>query len=138
MEELMELIEHIAEGDTVLAYILRQELAPTGTMFLTPEGSNVQVGFVVYPAGAEIPGHLHRPIERQIRGTFEVLVVKKGRCEVDIYTDNRKLVTTRELRPGDVLVALKGGHGFRLLEDTVFLEIKQGPYSGTEEKERVL
>jgi hypothetical protein len=29
-----------------------------------------------------------------------------------------------------------GGHGFRMLEDTVLLEIKQGPYSGIQEKVR--
>ena len=28
-----------------------------------------------------------------------------------------------------------GGHGFCMLEDTVLLEIKQGPYTGLEEKE---
>ena len=29
-----------------------------------------------------------------------------------------------------------GGHGFRQLAEAVFLEIKQGPYPGVEEKER--
>jgi len=28
-----------------------------------------------------------------------------------------------------------GGHGFRMQEDTVLLEIKQGPYLGLGEKE---
>jgi hypothetical protein len=37
---------------------------------------------------------------------------------------------------GDVVVLLDGGHGFRMLEDTVLLEIKQGPYSGLGEKEQ--
>jgi hypothetical protein len=34
------------------------------------------------------------------------------------------------------MVAVNGGHGFRVLEDTVLLEIKQGPYPGGAEKER--
>jgi hypothetical protein len=29
-----------------------------------------------------------------------------------------------------------GGHGFRMLEDTLLLEVKQGPYLECEEKER--
>ena len=29
-----------------------------------------------------------------------------------------------------------GGHGFRMIEDTVLFEIKQGPYGGPAEKER--
>jgi hypothetical protein len=28
-----------------------------------------------------------------------------------------------------------GGHGFHMLEDTVLLEVKQGPYTGIDEKE---
>ena len=57
-------------------------------------------------------------------GTFEVLVVKKGRCQIHIYNDDRELVATRELHTGDVMLMVGGGHGFRMLKDTVFLEIK--------------
>jgi len=63
-------------------------------------------------------------------------VVQRGRCLMDIYNDGRELVATRELQAGDVMLIVGGGHGFRMLEDTVFLEIKQGPYTGLEEKER--
>jgi len=34
------------------------------------------------------------------------------------------------------MLMVTGGHGFRMLENTVFLEVKQGPYTGLEEKER--
>jgi quercetin dioxygenase-like cupin family protein len=91
---------------------------------------------VVYPAGGEIARHTHRPLERHLVGTSEVLVVKAGHCLIDTYNDDRELVATRELHPGDVILMVGGGHGFRMLEDTVFLEIKQGPYTGLEEKER--
>jgi hypothetical protein len=57
-------------------------------------------------------------------------VVQKGRCEVDVYDDTRTVVATRELEAGDILIAVRGGHGFRVVEDTVLLEIKQGPYPG--------
>ena len=46
------------------------------------------------------------------------------------------LVATRELLPGDIMLMVGGGHGFRMLEDTVLLEVKQGPYTGLDEKER--
>lgn len=66
-----------------------------------------------------------------------MLVVKKGRCQIDIYKDDRELVATRELHTGDVMLMVGGGHGFRMLvEDTVFLEIKQGPCTGLDEKEQ--
>ena len=132
----MDFFEQIAWLDRPLAYIIRRELTPAATTFLTPSDLPQQLGFVVYPAGGEIKPHLHRPLERTIRGTSEVLVVKKGRCELDIYNHSQERVATRELREGDILLLIDGGHGFRLLEDTVFLEIKQGPYTGFDEKER--
>jgi quercetin dioxygenase-like cupin family protein len=119
-----------------LAYVVRAAEDPRETTFVTPDEANLQVGFVVYPAGGEIARHSHRPIERTILGTSEVLVVRMGRCELDIYDEAQTLVTTRELREGDVMVMVGGGHGFRLTEDTVLLEVKQGPYTGPDEKER--
>jgi quercetin dioxygenase-like cupin family protein len=129
-------IETIAVGDQILAYIAHGGPPPDRTTFWTPGECNLQVGQVVYPAGGEIAKHIHLPIERRIIGTTEVLVVQRGRCEVDVYTEDQRLVTTRELQVGDILIAVSGGHGFRVLEDTVLLEIKQGPYPGGAEKER--
>lgn len=132
----MEPVEHITWDDKPLAYIIRAEMNPEKTTFLTPPEFNLQVGFVVYPTGGEIARHVHRPLERNIIGTSEVLVIKRGRCQIDIYNDNRELVATRELRAGDIMLMVGGGHGFRMLEETVLLEIKQGPYISPEEKER--
>jgi len=132
----MEFIEKITWRDVPLAYIIRSKLNPTQTTFLTPLEFKQQVGFVVYPAGGEIQRHVHRPLERHLVGTSEVLIVRRGRCEIDIYDNGRELVATRELRQGDIMLMVDGGHGFRMLEDTVFLEVKQGPYTGLDEKER--
>ena len=132
----MEYVEQIAYGEKPLAVIIRAAMRPAKTTFMTPPEFKQQVGFIVYPAGGEIQRHDHRPLERHLLGTSEVLVVQRGRCEIDIYNDNRELVATRELRLGDIMLMVGGGHGFRMLEETVFLEIKQGPYTGEDEKQR--
>jgi hypothetical protein len=132
----MEHVEHICWEGKPLAYLIRAALLPGKTTFLTPDEFKQQVGFVVYPRGGVIARHTHRDIARHIVGTSEVLVVRKGRCEIDIYNDQRALVATRELRTGDIMLMVSGGHGFRMLEDTVLLEVKQGPYTGLDEKER--
>jgi hypothetical protein len=129
-------IEPISHNGVVLAYLLRYGELPERTTFWTPDDAKLQVGHVVYPAGSEIPRHAHLPFERTIVGTGEVLLVQRGRCEVDVYDDDRRVVATRELCVGDVLIAVTGGHGFRVIEDTVLLEIKQGPYAGGADKER--
>ena len=128
--------EWIERNGKPLAFIIRASVMPDKTEFLTPNDFKQQVGFVVYPKGGEIKRHVHLPLERHLVGTSEVLILKKGRAEIDIYDDDRTLVTTRELRTGDIMLMVGGGHGFRMLEDTVFLEVKQGPYTGIDEKER--
>jgi hypothetical protein len=132
----MEPIERILQGSQPLAYIIRAGFALDRTTFFTPPEFKQQVGFVVYPAGGEIARHVHLPLERHLVGTSEVLVLRSGRCLIDIYGEDRSLVATRELQEGDIMLMVGGGHGFRMLEDTVFLEVKQGPYTGLEEKER--
>jgi quercetin dioxygenase-like cupin family protein len=129
-------IESVEHNGTLLAIIVRAELKPLRTMFLTTNDLPQQLGLVVYPQGGEVARHYHRPIERQIVGTSEVILVRSGRCLLDLYDRDLELAQTRELGAGDVVLLVAGGHGFRMLEDTVLLEVKQGPYLGLDEKER--
>lgn len=132
----MEHFEQIWCPSGPLAYIVRAQFAPAKTQFMTPNEFNQQVGFIVYPEGGVIPRHVHRRIERKVFSTSEVLILRSGRCEMDVYDNDKQLVATRELSQGDVVILISGGHGFRVTEDAVFLEVKQGPYTGLEEKER--
>lgn len=129
-------VEVIEKDGKPLTYIVRTSRLPTQTTFLTPPELLQQVGFVVYPEGGEVARHVHRLIERRVVGTAEVVLVQQGRCMLDVYSDVKELVASRELAPGDLMLLVGGGHGFRMLADTVLLEIKQGPYTGLEEKER--
>jgi hypothetical protein len=131
-----DLVEKIYWKEQCLAYIIKASFLPEQTTFLTPPEYKQQVGYVVYPAGGQIQRHVHRPLERHLVGTSEVLMIRQGCCEVDLYNDERQLVATRELREGDIMLMVGGGHGFRMLDDTVLLEVKQGPYTGIDEKER--
>jgi hypothetical protein len=129
-------VEVIEKDGKPLTYIVRTSHLPSQTTFLTPPELLQQVGFVVYPEGGEVARHVHRLIERRVVGTAEVVLVQQGRCMLDVYSDVKELVASRELGPGDLMLLVGGGHGFRMLADTVLLEIKQGPYTGLEEKER--
>lgn len=128
-------IEIIRAGEKVLCYLIRGSLEPVQTTFITPPDARQQVGFIVYPAGGAIARHTHRALERHVIGMSEVLVVRSGRCHLHIYTEAHAHVATRELEPRDVVVLVNGGHGFTVDEDTVLLEIKQGPYLGDQDKE---
>ena len=128
-------VEHITSDGKSLAYIISAEINPLRTTFLTPPDLKQQVGFVVYPAGGEVRRHVHRALERHLVGTSEVIIVRRGRCQIDIYNDDRQLVASREIGAGDIMLMTGGGHGFKMHEDTVLLEVKQGPYTGVDEKE---
>lgn len=131
----MDPIEIIAWRGQSLVYIIRANYLPNETTFVTPPDCMQQVGYIVYRAGGRIKRHVHRELERHLVGTSEVLVVRCGHCELEIYNEERELVSTRQLHQGDIAVMVSGGHGFRMMKDTVLLEIKQGPYTGIEEKE---
>jgi mannose-6-phosphate isomerase-like protein (cupin superfamily) len=117
-----------------LCYVIRGKTQPEQTTFITQPDAKQQVGFIVYPKGGVIARHIHRPLERHIIGMSEVLVVRSGHCQIEVYDQLESLVTVRDLYQNDVVVMVGGGHGFKVLEDTVLLEIKQGPYLGAEDK----
>lgn len=119
-----------------LVYLIRGEMSPGKTTFFTPADSNFQLGFVVYPADGEVVRHVHKQFDRHITGTAELIMIKTGHCEIDIYNNEKEFVTTRELAPGDIVLTVSGGHGFRMNEDTTLIEVKQGPYAGDDDKER--
>ena len=128
--------EPIGDGETVFAYLVRAGRSPAATTFLTPDSLPLQLGFIVYPRGGEVARHYHQPVARALRTTTEVLIVQRGRCELDIYDAACRPVATRTLHEGDVVLLCAGGHGLRMTEDTVLLEVKQGPYTGVAEKVR--
>lgn len=119
-----------------MAYLIRGREDPVRTTFPVPATVPLQVGFVVYPAGGKVARHEHVPIERRLDKTCEVLVVRSGSCEIDLYDQHRRLVATETLEKDDVILLVDGGHGLRMNTDTVLLEVKQGPYTGLAEKER--
>jgi len=130
------LVECIRHGGQVIAHIVRADRTAAETEFITSPEDKQQVGFIVYPAGGRIARHVHRPVRREVVGMSEVLLVRRGRVEVDFYTQAEQYVATRVLEQGDLVVLVTGGHGFTCLEDTVLLEVKQGPYVGPGEKKR--
>lgn len=126
----------VSDQGVALAYFVSAQWTPEKTEFLTPSDFGQQMGMIVYAAGQEITPHVHLPITRQVEGTSECIVVRKGRCVIDIYNGNKEFISSHELFAGDIVLLLGGGHGFRMLEDTVLFEVKQGPYAGDRDKAR--
>jgi hypothetical protein len=131
----MDDVEIISANGQVLCYVIPRNIHPQKTTFITPPDGKQQVGFIVYPKNGVIARHFHKPLERHIVGMAEVVMVRSGYCQIEVYDESLSLVARRDLYEGDVVLMVGGGHGFQIKEDTVLLEIKQGPYLGVEDKE---
>ena len=130
------MVEKIEHGGRLLALILRADFQPDGIEFYTDNESAQQLGAMAWRKGRVIQPHLHNLVERTVSRTQEVLVIRKGKVRVDLFDESKNYLESRILDEGDIILLASGGHGFTMLEDAVMVEIKQGPYTGLEEKER--
>lgn len=113
----------------VLAVLVRPEVAPPKVQFFTPPDWPLQVGRICYPAGHAIRPHRHNPVPRSGAGTMEVLYVQAGHLALLLW-DGTALRHRVSVAAGSLIILPLGStHGFEILEPTVLLECKNGPYT---------
>ena len=134
MEE--QFVETIMDGLEPIALIIKAQFDKPGLHFFTPLNFSQQVAHMRHPAGHKIAPHVHNPVNRQVLYTQEVLLVRKGRLRVNLFASTRKLLGSRVLESGDVILLCGGGHSIEMLEETSMIEVKQGPYTGDNDKTR--
>jgi hypothetical protein len=128
--------EFVCHEGRPYALIIHGGMQPEATTFLTDDEHLLQVGFIVRKGGEPILPHLHLEAIRKVNETWEFLWVRQGSTTVTLYSSDRQPIAQRLLRQGDAILLMGGGHGFEVHEDLVLLEIKQGPFVGTLDKER--
>jgi len=128
------MIEKIEINSKIIAIIVRKNFREPGINFFTPNDYSQQLAFMSHPLGKEIQPHIHKKVQREVNYTQETLFIRKGKLQVDFYTDEKEYLESRTLESGDVILLIKGGHGFKVLEDLEMFEVKQGPYAGDEDK----
>jgi len=129
-------VERIENDGLLLAVILYHQFQEDGIHFFTPSDLSQQLAYMKHPAGKQIKAHVHNPVPREVHFTQEVLVIRRGRLRVDFYNNDQIYLESRILVDGDVILLAEGGHGFEVLDDIEMIEIKQGPYTGDEDKTR--
>ena len=126
-------VEKIMDMDLILAIVIRGEDWEEGLNFISSEEDYQQVGIWGYNKGKKLTPHIHLIKPREVLRTQEVVFVKEGRIQADIYTEKEKFLKSVELKKGDAIILLNGGHGYEILEDnTKVLEVKNGPYVGAD------
>lgn len=127
---MIEKIEH--EGE-LLALIVRDSYNNDGLNFVTGEEHSFQVGMHNVFKGTRYRAHKSRPFGA-IEGlkSNKIYYVKEGKVGVDVYDKQNKKINYISLNKGDLMIFFEGAHGLDVLEDSKFIEIKQGPYRGVE------
>lgn len=123
-------VEHIQHGDDTVAIIFYNQPIDLGVHFYVEDKNSLQVGKQLRLKGEQIKPHQHLAVKMQKEETLqEVLYIEKGRVKINFYNDHWKEIDSKVLSQGDMILLIKGGHGFEMLEETVMIEVKQGPYN---------
>jgi mannose-6-phosphate isomerase-like protein (cupin superfamily) len=134
--EYSHMIERISHAGKELAVIIRNKYQKDGIDFFTPSDYSQQLGYMKRPTGYVIAAHIHHRVPSESMLTSEVLFVKSGRVRVDFYSQEQTYLESSILERGDVILLALCGHGFEMLEDSEIIEVKQGPYTGDQDKIR--
>ena len=101
---------------------------------LSSEHDLLQVAVKKLNYGNNVAAHKHKLKERITTGTQETWIVLQGKIKANIFNTEDTFIQSVDLIEGDIIVFFAGGHELITLEnDTLFCEIKNGPYYGINE-----
>ena len=129
-------LDEIRDGEHLIALIVPAGYKAEGLEFFTDRSFSQQLGYMRRARGYVIEPHVHNKVHRDVEYTQEVLILRKGRLRVDLYDRECRFLAQRILGPGDIILLASGGHGFEMLDEVELVEVKQGPYTPTDDKTR--
>jgi hypothetical protein len=131
------LIETIVDGLEPIALVIRHDYNRPGIQFFTPPNFSQQVAFMQHPQGHKIAAHVHNLLIRQVLYTQEVLILRRGKVKIDLFSSEKRFICSTTLTTGDLILLCGGGHSIEMIEESAMIEVKQGPYAGEGDKEYI-
>lgn len=128
----------VKEGDIILArHIPAAEAWKDGLQFFSQDSEFIQFGTWGYSKDKNLLAHIHNEVKREVQWTQEVIYVRQGKIRAHIFNSKEQKITDIDVNEGDIIVLLRGGHGYTVVEDgTQVLEVKNGPYVGPDKDRR--
>ncbi|MEA3355342.1 MAG: hypothetical protein U9Q63_02580 [Patescibacteria group bacterium] len=120
----------IKSGKTLIALIILSNFKAKLHQFLTPKNNPLQLGVLSYPKNSIVKPHQHKKLTKTTHQNQEFIYLKSGQIQVTFFYQGSTLVK-HILNPGDCLLQISGGHGFKFLKKSKIITIKQGPYLGS-------
>ena len=131
------MIIRVKDKNKLLAIIIKPDyFKKKGVNFFTPSSLSQQIAFMNHKKNHIIQPHIHKKKLRKIYDTNECLFILKGSMRVDFFNNKNKYIRCIVLINNYIFLLLSGGHGFKILKNCQFLEVKQGPYMLEKDKER--
>jgi hypothetical protein len=122
--------------DIVYATLIKTKDAPKGLTFPSSDEENIQVGVWNYEKGKILDLHYHKDFSREATRTGEAVCVIRGSLVCNLYTKEGDFLVEIPVKESEVIIQYYGAHEYIIEEDSVIIEIKNGPYFGPE-KDRV-
>ncbi len=134
------MIEKITHKKKIYAIIIRSKFKKRGIHFFTENKDTFQLGYINYKTNHQIIPHYHPNKKKIVNTTTEALIIKRGIIKVNFFDEKKKkkYFKSKILKKGDIILILRGGHGFTVIKNVEMFEIKQGPFNPKVSKVRVL
>lgn len=126
------IVERYVFNGITYGEVIRAGARVSHSTFVSAPDSSMQMGLLAHGAGFVEAPHVHKEIPRTIKDLQQFLVVQRGVVAIDFFDDGGTLLKTVELRPGDAMLLMSGGHSLRVVEDAQCVSVKQGPFLGAE------
>jgi len=106
--------------------------ANDGLSFISDDEDFIQVGIWNYSPKKILPAHYHNEYPREATRTCESVFVVRGKIKCNIYTKSGSFIDTFDLNENEMVMQLYGAHEYEILDKTIVVETKNGPYFGPE------
>ena len=125
-------VKEITFENQLYAFVCSLNDASKGLKFLSDDSDFIQLGTWNYEKNFSTVPHYHLEHDKPSNLTQEVVLVHKGSVKCRLFTKEGNYVDEVDINEGELIVQIYGVHEYIMNEDSIVLEIKNGPYYGPE------
>ena len=125
-------IKEISFENQLYAFVCSLNDVSKGLEFLSDDSDFIQLGTWNYEKNFSTVPHYHLEHDKPSNLTQEVVLVHKGSVKCRLFTKEGNYVDEVDINEGELIVQIYGVHEYIMNEDSIVLQIKNGPYYGPE------
>ena len=121
-------MEIFDKNNNLIAIVHKDSDFRDGKTFYTDNNKDFQFGTFKLEQGEIIENHIDNSQKREINKTSEAIVVIKGSLKIMLFDNEKNFIDAVIINTNDAILLFEGGHGIEVIEESKFIEFKQGPY----------